>query len=315
MHVIGFLAVKRQSVREHIPPPKILLQLSIAVLTGYLWCRWTFRTRYDVVHYSVHWDTANTLNASSIHSALHSDMKPILADKCKHVYLDLGTNVGIQIRKLFEPDLYPKDAGSGAMRFFEDYFGPKEKRRSSVCAFGFEPNPSHTKRLDRLEQVYSALGWRTHIFTETGVGDTEGWLVYVSDGDLKNVEWGGRLESRPGTTAATPGAIRVIDFPAFMEYIILPRRILTSTGGVRAGDGKIVMKVDIEGADKDMIAALLRSGALCHIDHVYVEHMDKATARLITIALQTTGCPTTVQYLDDEEYHNSDFPLPEIPNA
>ena len=29
------------------------------------------------------------------------------ADDCWHVYLDVGTNIGVQIRKLFEPERYP----------------------------------------------------------------------------------------------------------------------------------------------------------------------------------------------------------------
>lgn len=36
-----------------------------------------------------------------------------IADDCANVYIDLGSNVGIQIRKLFEPDLYP---GSTTLR-------------------------------------------------------------------------------------------------------------------------------------------------------------------------------------------------------
>jgi len=30
-----------------------------------------------------------------------------LADGCWHVYLDVGSNIGVQVRKLFEPQLYP----------------------------------------------------------------------------------------------------------------------------------------------------------------------------------------------------------------
>lgn len=27
---------------------------------------------------------------------------------CRHVYIDVGSNMGVQIRKLFEPERYPK---------------------------------------------------------------------------------------------------------------------------------------------------------------------------------------------------------------
>ena len=31
------------------------------------------------------------------------------ADGCRHVFLDLGSNRGVSIRKLFEPAAYPSD--------------------------------------------------------------------------------------------------------------------------------------------------------------------------------------------------------------
>ena len=65
-------------------------------------------------------------------------------DGCFHVYLDVGSNVGVQVRKLFEPSFYP---GAPFVNVFDKEFGPVEARRKSVCAVGFEPNPHHTKRL------------------------------------------------------------------------------------------------------------------------------------------------------------------------
>ena len=62
-------------------------------------------------------------------------------DGCLHVYLDLGTNTGVQIRKLFEPHKFP---AADVLPIFDKYFGPVEERDSStVCAVGFEPNPEH----------------------------------------------------------------------------------------------------------------------------------------------------------------------------
>ena len=46
-------------------------------------------------------------------------------DGCQHVYLDMGTNTGVQIRKLYQPELYP-DAPIHPV--FERYFGPAENR-------------------------------------------------------------------------------------------------------------------------------------------------------------------------------------------
>ena len=42
-------------------------------------------------------------------------------DGCYHVYLDLGTNTGVQIRKLFEPHKFPS---ADVLPIFDKYFGP-----------------------------------------------------------------------------------------------------------------------------------------------------------------------------------------------
>jgi hypothetical protein len=73
---------------------------------------------------------------------------------------------------LFEPDRYP---GAGVTAVFNTYFGEDvTQRRSDVCSVGFEPNPSHTKRLKALEDAYKKCGWRVHFFTETAVSDHNG---------------------------------------------------------------------------------------------------------------------------------------------
>ncbi|KAH3691129.1 hypothetical protein DPMN_194089 [Dreissena polymorpha] len=55
---------------------------------------------------------------------------------CQFVYLDLGSNKGVQIRKLYEPSLYP---GAAIIPFFDKLFGhiTKSSRRGNVCSFGF----------------------------------------------------------------------------------------------------------------------------------------------------------------------------------
>ena len=65
-------------------------------------------------------------------------------DGCYYVYLDVGSNVGVQVRKLFEPYLYPN---AKFLDVFNEEFGPFEERKKHVCAVGFEPNPHHTNKL------------------------------------------------------------------------------------------------------------------------------------------------------------------------
>ena len=68
-----------------------------------------------------------------------------IVDGCYHVYLDIGSNIGVQVRKLYQPELYP---GAEISNVFNEHFGDTSVRNSSdICAVGFEPNPDHTKRL------------------------------------------------------------------------------------------------------------------------------------------------------------------------
>ena len=68
-----------------------------------------------------------------------------MLDGCRYVYLDVGSNIGIQIRKLFEPAKYPE---ASVHKIFDEYFGNLSHRnRAGVCAVGFEPNPNHAKYL------------------------------------------------------------------------------------------------------------------------------------------------------------------------
>ena len=65
-------------------------------------------------------------------------------DGCYHVYMDVGSNIGVQIRKLYEPQKYP---GAVVHRIFNEAFGSSRSDRKNVCTIGFEPNPAHSERL------------------------------------------------------------------------------------------------------------------------------------------------------------------------
>lgn len=84
------------------------------------------------------------------------------------MHADVGSNIGIHARFLYEPDLYPKQQYSTL--FFDKYF-PKADRinRKDVCVVGFEPNPKHRSRLKKLQSYYGKMGLRVFWFF-AGVG-------------------------------------------------------------------------------------------------------------------------------------------------
>ena len=121
-------------------------------------------------------DKQSTEISKNIHKEHRKEHNENPLDDCYHVYLDVGSNIGIQIRKLFEPSRYP-DASVHSI--FDLNFGTsanrlKEGNQDKVCAIGFEPNFQHTKYLKELEKAYNQCGWKVKIFTETAVSDHNG---------------------------------------------------------------------------------------------------------------------------------------------
>jgi hypothetical protein len=84
---------------------------------------------------------------------------------CQHFYIDMGTNIGIQLRKLYEPHYFP---GAQALPTFDMYFGNEKatnnRTRSNVCSIGFEPNHVHFDRLNGLQNKYRMAGYPMVIF-------------------------------------------------------------------------------------------------------------------------------------------------------
>ena len=74
-------------------------------------------------------------------------------NNCTDAYLDVGSNIGVQVRKLYEPHKY---RGAAMLPVFDEHFGPgPSPERCRVCAIGVEPNPRHSRRL-RSVQVHAA---------------------------------------------------------------------------------------------------------------------------------------------------------------
>jgi len=82
-------------------------------------------------------------------------------DGCIHVFIDIASKnrAGVQLRKLFEPQLF---AGDPVLPIFQRFFGPLEKRQPGfICAVGFYPNvinDQHEEHLHALANNYSACG-------------------------------------------------------------------------------------------------------------------------------------------------------------
>ena len=195
-------------------------------------------------------------------------------DGCHHVYLDLGTNTGVQIRKLFESHKFPS---ADVLPIFDKYFGSVTGRNiSKVCAVGFEPNPDHEPNLRFLSSLYNRCGWRNIIHTRTAVAsktmDTKFARIDLDYDYVDGLYWilgvAGRLVDTgvPQNDTTEVKAIRIADY---INNIVATRKIPESH--INASQAAVVMKLDVEGKELEIMADLVMSGALKHVDNIHVD--------------------------------------------
>jgi FkbM family methyltransferase len=253
------------------------------------------------------------------HSDQSSYIAPKLADDCYHIFLDVGANIGIHNRFLFEPHLYPK---SSSARHFQSELGAFDNR--DMCAFAFEPNPVHKHRLEKLSQAYQAVGWRLYILN-AGASNVNGTMsFYHFDTDGSNNEWGFSavpVPNRPGLAEEVP-IIRLADF---IRQHVQGRKLPATTYGGPYEKPKVLMKMDIEGMEYAVIPDLVASGALCEtVDCITYEfHHSKSEFRhsisetamkdvksMIQSVEMNPNCITRFMLLDDESYLFDGEPFP-----
>ena len=114
---------------------------------------------------------------------------------CKHIFIDVGSNIGVQLQHLFEPGAKP---GARMQHTFDKLFGTTvQERVQGVCAVAFEANPHHTVRLRQLERKYRALGAQLNVFTETAISNTGGTKTFhIMASAPQHHEWGSSLLAR-----------------------------------------------------------------------------------------------------------------------
>ena len=268
-------------------------------------------------------------------------------DGCHHVYLDVGSNIGVQIRKLFEPERYP-DAPIHS--FFNQNFGTIDKRKGSysghasfLCAIGFEPNPRHAEYLKQIEKSYNECGWKVKFMTNSGVSDHNGIGTFYSDEAFNLNEWGGgilppRIINKVKDTSNDDKGfnlkkISVIRLSDFLMNVVGKRKIPEPFFNNSAPN--VVMKMDIEGSEVDVIPDLIYSGGLQYINTLMIEWherkqklqerktstkilqtiMDSLSKHSMNIRNLSSKYNFNLVELDDETYFKSKFVLPNCSNS
>lgn len=192
--------------------------------------------------------------------------------RCRHVYLDVGTNQGVQLRKLFEPAQYPNARATHAV--YNRFFGTAP--RCGVCAVGIEPNPHHYSRLEHLQSKYRQAGVGVLIFhvaasasdgvAHLALGHRDKKDPFEDLGASAMEAWKGM--SKVGNAKALTVPVRSVDLSRIIH--LLHMQLVRIHGGSR-GESRLIMKLDIEGLEFSVLPALARAQALCVVDAMRVE--------------------------------------------
>jgi len=245
--------------------------------------------------------------------------EPTLADGCRYVFLDVGSNIGNHVRFLYEAEKFP---GSSYAKIFNETF-PVNRGRPDVCAFGWEANSAHVPWLNRLQQAYKQQGWLAHWFAPVAVADKDGTIEFWHVNDTSHNEWGYSMRH---LGAGFKEVVRAMDLARWINAHVHRRRV---PDAIREDDPPpaVVMKMDIEGSEFSVLPSLMATGAMCSISYLTVEYhcagspkkKDKCHIKKkhLKDALDSVHkeCPGNVKklkasQLDDEAYAVNSIPLP-----
>ena len=222
-------------------------------------------------------------------------------DGCRHVYIDMGTNIGVQIRKLYQPELYKN---APVLALFREIFGNDTAR---VCSVGFEANPVHDTYLREFEAYCVKRGWRVKIFTSTAVSTEDGNVSFFMEpgNDARN-QWGASLEAGRHRVNVTVASVNLESW--------IKRYVFTRVIPLGSTPPKIMIKSDIEGHDPTVLTNLILNGVYCSIDLILGEHLSAGFRESLSqLQKFAPSCKTKLLYMDDETYFQSRFPF-RIPN-
>jgi len=189
---------------------------------------------------------------------------------CKKILLDVGSNIGVNVRKLYEPKKYD---GAKLLPFFEKYFGEPAWRRtaagkSGVCALGFEPNDEHTERLQAIEKAYNDNGWHVHFYPFAAWSSEGKMALNKTAGDSKFLDMGdltkrgahlSMMQQDSTGKVSKRSLVRTVNLADFVSS--LPDATVQ------------LMLMDIEGAEYDTLAQMMMDKKLCrnNVQHLLVE--------------------------------------------
>ena len=184
-------------------------------------------------------------------------------EKCKHIFLDLGANRGDTILRWLTRTSYSGRAKTSSIDRMYDL-----KQRQNFCVLSFEPNEIFDATLLGIEKEMNQKGFKTKVILQTAVSDKfSESVIYLDDVSThsygtsliadKKVNFGGHYHS-----LGKNQTVRLVSLSAILRSI--PVFV------------EVVVKMDIEGAEYDVLRSLFSTGMACRIDVLMIEfHLHK----------------------------------------
>merc|ERR1711892_430362 len=203
-------------------------------------------------------------------------------DGCLHVFIDLGSNRGLQIRKLYEPHTFPL---APIQPLYERFFGnPEDRNLKEICSVSFEPNSKHASHLRALSEAYATCGIKVLVY-QAGVGHKDMVTKFAPFNALLGHEVGHDGSARlihedesvkDFTETHFHEDVELVRFAKFITDVVAKRKLPVSAQVVKP---RVVIKADIEGAELKIIPDMLVTGALGHVDNLHMEWHGEASYR------------------------------------
>jgi len=227
---------------------------------------------------------------------------------CKYVFLDVGSNIGVHARFLYEPYLYPDNRYKEVLKStfgnsFTSITGPTNDdnddnsydTRRDFCVLSFEPNPVHRDHHQELAVAYAKQGWRYQNFYAAvgggGTGDatSNDFLTFYKLDDGAHNDWGFSAANSYATERTVKVEVPVINLAQFINDQIgksrrredvrgiseknIRRKLSKSVGGQQELQRPevVAMKMDIEGSEYSVLYHLLEQRSFRYIDAMTLE--------------------------------------------
>jgi hypothetical protein len=254
---------------------------------------------------------------------------------CDHIYWDIGSNIGVQIRKLYEPHLF---LNSSILPYFYQWFGRADHRKQ-VCSLGVEANDEHTPRLLELQSAYQKAWYPCVVLTDSVASDREGDVTFYHDTtrgpnykqlgasitphnitSTMNYSSSTLQDSTTEDDMSTLGVTQpTIDIDHLVHRIMDEWR----KSNYKEGTSRMIAKMDIEGSEYLVLPHMAKHGSLCYFDVIMLEwhpmmQPKGATSREEVLdsveeaVKANVGCKMQISREDDESYYSNDKrPWPE----